>query len=156
MMLQELGRSHRVPTYCDYPIKRVKTCTQTRWLYCQASKGRLQASDCRTCGHDEPNGGSHQERLKRGAIKINRINLKAGCSSNRQDKVNEAEAADLIRGVDAGQVGPGASGEQGLDCRRVPAHSCVVQRCAAILMRGGRVEIVKVVIFIARERDIQM
>ena len=98
-----------------------------------------QASS-RTCRHDEPNGGSHQERLKRGAIKIHRINLKAGCSSNRQDKVNEAEAADLIGGVDAGQLGPGASGEQGLDCRRVPAHSCVVQRCAAILMRGGGVE----------------
>ena len=39
--------------------------------------------------HDEPNGGSHQEGLKRGAIKINRINQKAGCSSNRQDKVNK-------------------------------------------------------------------
>ena len=75
--------------YCNYPIKRVKTCTQTRWLYCQASKGRLQASDCRTCRRDEPNGGSHQEGLKRGAIKINQINLKAGYSSNREDKVNE-------------------------------------------------------------------
>jgi hypothetical protein len=74
---------------CDYPIKRVETCSQTRWLYCQASKGRLPASDCRACRHDEPNGGSHQEGLKRGAIKINRINLKAGCSSNRQDKANE-------------------------------------------------------------------
>ena len=59
--------------------------SNTRWLYCQASKGRLPPSDCGACRHDEPNGGSNQERLKRGAIKINQINLKAGCSSNRQD-----------------------------------------------------------------------
>ena len=48
-----------------------------------------------------------------------------------------AEAADLIRGVDPGQVAPGASGEQGLDFRLVPAHGCEVQRRAAFLTREG-------------------
>ncbi len=46
-----------------------------------------------------------------------------------------AETADRIRGVDAGQVGPGASGEQGIDYRLVPRHGCVVQ--AVLTMWGG-------------------
>jgi hypothetical protein len=46
------------------------------------------------------------------------------------------KAADLFIGVDAG-VEPGASGEQCLDCRLVPAHGCVVQRRAAVLTRAG-------------------
>ena len=96
---------------CDYPMKRVETCTQTRWLYCQASKGRLPASDCRACRHDEPNGGSHQEGLKRGAIKIDQINLKAGCSSNRQDKANEG-------GINAGGLQSRSTGR--MESRSAP------------------------------------